>query len=115
MKAKPDSLMPENFPSWLTSAGDALMLAVHAQPGARRDAVVGEYDGRLKIALTTPPIEGRANQALVKFLAKRLAITRTSIELVSGDTARAKRFRISGLNTNELIERLAPDEKKEQV
>ncbi|MEG1832423.1 MAG: DUF167 family protein [Burkholderiaceae bacterium] len=98
--------MPDHFPSWLTLAGDDLVLAVHAQPGARRDAIVGEHGGRLKVALTTPPIEGRANQALIKFLAKRLAITRASIDLLSGETSREKRFRIHGLEATDLIERL---------
>lgn len=85
------------------------MLAVHAQPGARRDAVVGEHGGRLKIALTAPPLEGRANAAMIKFLAKRLNVPRASVQLVAGETSREKRFRVDGLDAATLLERLAPD------
>lgn len=115
MKAKPDSRMSPPLPSWLSTTSGLLTVAVHAQPGARRDAIVGEHGGRLKIALTTPPIEGRANQALIKFLAKRLGLPRSAIELISGETSREKRLRISGLSVAALLDSLVADEKKEQV
>lgn len=91
------------------------MLAVHAQPGARRAAVVGEHGGRLKIALTAPPLEGRANAALIKFLAERLGVPRATIELVAGETSREKRFAVVGLGAAELVARLAPEEKGGQA
>lgn len=84
-------------------------MAIHAQPGAKREAIVGEHGDRLKIALTTPPIEGRANQALLKFLAKTLGLPRASIELLSGETSREKRVRIEGLSADDLIARLGLD------
>lgn len=115
MKAKHDSLTPPVLPSWLSVSGEALMLAVHAQPGARRAAVVSEHGGRLKIALLAPPLEGRANAALVKFLAERLAVPRAAIRIEAGESSREKRLRVSGLTADQLIGRLAPDKKKEQV
>ena len=58
---------------WVTSHAEGAVLAVHAQPGAKRDAIVGEYDGKLKVALTAPPVDGKANEKLMKFLASELA------------------------------------------
>lgn len=110
MKAKGDSRTPPRLPPWLGSSGDALTIAIHAQPGAKREAVVGEHGDRLKIALNTPPIEGRANQALLKFLAKTLGLPRASISLLSGETSREKRVRVEGLGAEDLLARLGMNE-----
>ena len=72
-------------------------MSVHARPGAKKDAVVGEYNGRLKLSLNAPPVDGRANAAAVAFLAKRLGVAKSCVELISGDTGRAKRFVVHGV------------------
>lgn len=111
MKAKGNSRTPPRLPPWLGSSGDALTIAVHAQPGAKREAIVGEHGDRLKIALTTPPVEGRANQALLKYLAKTLGLPRSAVSLVSGETSREKRVRIEGLSPDDLMARLGVGER----
>jgi uncharacterized protein len=77
-----------------TSAG--VTLAVRAQPGARKTAILGVYsDGlaaQLKIAVHAPPLEGRANAALVEFLAEVFSLPKSAIEIVSGESSRSKVF-----------------------
>lgn len=81
-------------------------MAVHAQPGAKRDAVVGEYDGKLKIALTAPPVDGKANEKLLKFLASQLGVAKSGLSLISGDTNRSKRILVRGLSASDLAAKL---------
>ena len=75
--------------------GDALLLVVRVQPRASRVRVLGVHDGTaLKIALTAPPVEGAANQALCQWLAEELRIAKSRITIVSGEHSRNKRVRI---------------------
>jgi uncharacterized protein (TIGR00251 family) len=85
---------------------DGLILPVRAQPGARRNGVQGEQNGALKVAVTAPPEDGRANQALVEVLREELGLKRSQIKLIAGQTSRDKRFLIRGLTHEELAERL---------
>ena len=77
-------------------------LAVRAQPGARKNAVVGEHSGALKVAVTAPPEDGRANAALVEVLRAWLGLKRSQIELASGATNRNKVFLIRGVTAEGL-------------
>jgi uncharacterized protein (TIGR00251 family) len=92
-------------PPWLRMEGEAALIDVHVQPGARRDEIVGEYGGRLKIAIVAPPLDGRANAALVDVLARRLGLPRSAVRLVAGASGRAKRLRVDtgGLAAAEVV------------
>lgn len=94
---------------WLISTNDGLSLLVHAQPGAKRDSIVGEYNGRLKLSLNAPPVDGKANAKLCSFLAERLGVPKNAVRLVSGETNRAKRFSISGIDAAAALSALQPD------
>ncbi len=72
------------------------VLVVRIQPRASKNGIVIQSDGSLKIRLTAPPVDGAANEALVKFLAEILGVGRSQIEIISGHTSREKRIRISG-------------------
>jgi uncharacterized protein len=85
---------------------EGCVLPVRAQPGARRAGVQGEQAGALKVAVTAPPEDGRANQALVEELRKALGVKRSQVELIGGQTSRDKRFLIRGLTRAELEQRL---------
>lgn len=73
-------------------------LAVRAQPGAKKTAIVGAYGegeaAQLKVAVQAPPVEGRANEALIAFLAKLFGVPKRSVELVSGELSRSKVFKL---------------------
>ena len=69
---------------------------MRVQPRARRNSVVGELGEALKIALTSPPVDGRANEACIEFLAELLAIPRSSVSIASGQSSRNKVIRIAG-------------------
>ena len=93
----------------LTDSGDGCVLLVRAHPGAKRNAITGIHDGALKVSLTTPPTDGRANEALIAFLAEKLDLPRARISLVAGQTNRSKAFRITGLDAEEVRALLSPD------
>ena len=86
---------------------EGLVLPVRAQPGARRNSVQGEQGGLLKVAVTAPPEDGRANKALTEALREALDLKRSQVALLSGATSRDKRFLIRGLKPQELRARLA--------
>jgi uncharacterized protein (TIGR00251 family) len=86
---------------------DGCLLAVRAQPGARKTAVLGEHAGALKVAVTAPPEDGRANEALVEVLRDWLGLRRSQVELAGGATNRNKQFLIRGLTPDELAALLA--------
>jgi len=94
------------LPIALRDSADGCILPVRVHPGAKRNAITGVHDGALKISLTTPPTDGRANDALIAFLATYLKIPRASITLITGATSRSKAVRITGLTTAELESRL---------
>jgi uncharacterized protein (TIGR00251 family) len=81
---------------FLRSADNGVTLAVRAQPGAKKTAISGVYgegdSAQLKIAVHAPPIEGRANEALIGFLAETFGLPKRSVELVSGELSRSKVF-----------------------
>ena len=77
---------------------EGVVLPVRAQPGARKAGVLGEQAGALKVAVTAPPEDGRANKALVEALRELLELKRSQIELLSGQTSRDKRFLLRGVS-----------------
>ena len=89
----------------------AVVLRVHAQPGGGRSAVTGRYGDAVKVKVAAPPVEGRANDALVAFLAKELGLKSSDVTLVAGQSSRTKRVRLGGLDPDgaaAAIERLLP-------
>jgi hypothetical protein len=86
----------------LRDTPDGCTLTVRVHPGVRRNAITGEHDGALKISLTTPPTDGRANDALIAFLADRLKVPRARILLLTGATSRSKTLRLNGLTADQV-------------
>lgn len=91
----------------LTETTAGVSFAVRVQPRARQSAVVGEHDSALKIALNAPPLDGRANAALLQFLAEVLGIWRSRISILTGEQSRQKVVRVSGMTAAEAAVRLA--------
>ena len=86
--------------------GAAVRVGVHVQPRASRSEIVGLHGAALKVRLQAPPVDGAANEALVRLLADRLGVPRTSVHVVAGTTSRAKTVEIEG-TTEEAVRALA--------
>ena len=85
---------------------ETALLVVRVTPRAARDEIAGWQGDELRVRLRAPPVDGRANEALLRLLASRLSVPTSSIELVSGATARVKRLRVEGLSEEDLRQRL---------
>jgi uncharacterized protein len=81
---------------WLREVPGGVTLEILVQPRASRTRVVGEHDGRLKIQLAAPPVDGEANAALLEFLARALGARRAEVTLERGETGRRKTVRVAG-------------------
>jgi uncharacterized protein (TIGR00251 family) len=79
---------------------------VRVQPRARKNAILGELGDALKLALTAPPVEGRANEVCIEFLAEFLKVPRSSVTIAAGQTSRNKVVRVRGLTATEVADRL---------
>jgi hypothetical protein len=89
-----------------SSGGVTFPVKVH--PRAKKNAITGEVGDALKVSLTTPPIDGKANASCVEFFAKLLKVPRSSVTIASGETSRAKVIRVAGLSAEEVRRRIAP-------
>ncbi len=67
-----------------------MMIKVHIQPGAKKNEIVGPYGDAIKIRLKAPPVDGKANDALIEFLAEKLDVPKANITIKSGHTSRTK-------------------------
>ncbi|MGA9510028.1 MAG: DUF167 domain-containing protein [Candidatus Sulfotelmatobacter sp.] len=84
----------------------SVTFAVKVHPHARKNAISGELGNALKVSLTSPPVDGRANQSCIDFFAKLLKAPRTSVTIASGQTSRRKVISISGLSAEEIRRRI---------
>lgn len=92
---------------WLRENGGRTTLTLHIQPGAKKTEVAGIHGDALKIRLAAPPVDGKANAALIAFVADRLGLARSAVALKSGQTSRRKVLEISAA-PDDTIQRLIP-------
>ncbi len=83
--------------SWLQARGDGVVFTLHIQPGAKTTAVVGLHGEALKLRLAAPPVDGKANDCLLAYVASTLGVPKARVELVSGQSSRSKRVAVSGI------------------
>jgi uncharacterized protein (TIGR00251 family) len=88
------------------NSADGVAFAVKVHPRARKNAITGEFGDALKLSLTSPPVDGRANQACIEFFAKLLMVPRSSVTIASGQTSREKVIRVEGLSVGDLRRKL---------
>jgi uncharacterized protein len=81
--------------AWARKISGGWLLAIHTQPGARKNEVAGIHGDALKIRVAAPPVEGRANAALAAFIAKALGVPRKSVTVVKGESSRRKTVLVS--------------------
>ena len=87
-----------------TPAGTTFAVKVH--PRAKKNAITGEVGDALKLALTAPPVDGKANEACIDFFAKLLKVPRSSVTIAAGQTSRNKVIRVAGLSAEDVKQRL---------
>jgi uncharacterized protein (TIGR00251 family) len=85
-------------------AGVTFSVKIHAR--AKKNAITGELGDALKVSLTAPPIDGRANEACIEFFAKLLKVPRSSVTIASGPTSRNKVIRVAGCSADEIRNRI---------
>ena len=98
------SVVPEMIAIQTSKQGVSFAVKVH--PRAKKNAITGELGDALKMSLTTPPVEGRANEACIELLAKLLKVPRSSVTIASGQTSRNKVIRVTGVSREYVIDRL---------
>jgi len=95
--------------SWCSALPDGgVRVAVQIQPNAKKTEVVGVLDDALKIKLAAQPIEGKANEALVKWLASSLGVSRSSVTLTHGQTSKKKLLEVAGVGLEDVVRLLNP-------
>ena len=92
----------------LAERDGAVTFSVRVQPRSSRDAIEGEWQGALKVRLTAPPVDDRANEALRRLLAERLKLPLAAVTIVSGERSRTKRVEVRGASVQQ-IRALAAD------
>ena len=94
------------MPAWYVSSGDCITLILHVQPGAKYTSVAGLHGDALKIRFAAPPIEGRANDALLRFIADFFKVPVRNVMLKQGEQSRHKRVEVRGslINPDSLLE-----------
>ena len=88
------------------SGDGSVVIRLHVQPGAGRTAVVGRHGDALKVRVGAPPEKGRANDACAGLVAELAGVEASAVELAAGGTSRGKRFRVTGVDVEELVRRL---------
>ncbi|MGA7686610.1 MAG: DUF167 domain-containing protein [Terriglobales bacterium] len=91
----------------IANSATGATFAVKVHPRAKKNAITGEIGDALKVALTAPPVNGKANAACIEFFARLLKVPRSSVTIASGETSRNKVVRVQGLSAEEVHARLA--------
>jgi uncharacterized protein (TIGR00251 family) len=92
--------------TWAAPDGDGTRLRLHVQPRASRTEIAGPHGDALRIRLAAPPVDGAANDALLRFLAERLGVPRSTLSLVAGESSRRKTVRAATLAPDVVASRL---------
>ncbi|QPJ66511.1 MAG: YggU family protein [Candidatus Nitrohelix vancouverensis] len=92
----------------INECAEGSQFSILVQPRSSKNQIVGLQEQRLKVKLTSPPVDGQANQLCIKFLAKAINIRASALSIVSGQTSRKKTIRVEGLTPDELQSRLSP-------
>ncbi len=85
-----------------TEKDGSLIFDVRVVPRASKSEIVGDLDGALKIRIASPPVDGAANAELIKVLAKKFSVSKSAVEIVSGQTSKTKQIKIIGGNASNL-------------
>lgn len=87
----------------LTEKNNALVFTVRVVPRASKSEIAGSLDGALKVRIASPPVDGAANAELVKLLSKTFGVAKNAVEILSGQTAKTKQVKISGVGAEDFL------------
>lgn len=93
-------------PVWLRETENGVEITLYVQPGAKKTEIVGEFDGALKLRVLAPPVEGKANAAVLAFFARNCGVSKSRVSLLSGELNRHKRVRIEGVAVVQILQQL---------
>ncbi len=104
------------FPSGIVRDGkDGVILTVHVQPNASKTECVGVHGDAFKIRLAARPVDGAANDELIRFVAEQCVVSRANVQIQAGAGARRKRLRVTGITAQKVLERLLFRHRKDPV
>lgn len=98
--------LSDQLPPWLSSSADGVFIDLVVQPRASKNEICGVMEDRLKIRITSPPVEGAANKLCCSFFAKQFKIAKSNVAVFTGEKSRQKRIVISGLRVEEVLVKL---------
>jgi len=90
----------------MQQTASGVIFAIKVHPRAKKNAITGEVGDALKVSITAPPVDGKANEACVEFFAKLLNVPRSSVTITAGQSSRNKVIRVAGLSAEEVSRRL---------
>lgn len=96
-----------NGVSWVRSSDAGVIIDIYVAPRASRTRAVGEHDGRLKLQVAAPPVDGEANDAITRFVASAVGVSRSAVRIASGSTGKRKSVAIDGVDASTVIEALS--------
>lgn len=84
----------------------AVTIRLRVQPRAPKTEIAGEHDGAIRLRIAAPPVDGKANEECVRYLAKLLKVSATSVEIIAGESSRNKVIRVSNMSARRVLEAL---------
>jgi uncharacterized protein (TIGR00251 family) len=97
--------------TWIRSEKTGCIIELHVQPQARKNEIVCIHNNRLKVKIKSPPVDGKANESLIEFIAETLGLRISALELIKGETSRQKQILVHGVTASQvetmLLKRIA--------
>ena len=97
------------LPAWVTDIPGGCQLTIRVTPGASHSEICGAGQSWLKVRIKAPPVDGKANKELIRFLAKLLKTPKSSVEICSGSCSRLKRIRVKGVTVEKFLNKSEPN------
>jgi len=101
----------DNLPAWIQECPEGCQLTLRVSPRASRSEICAAEESWLKVRLKAPPVDGKANQELIAFMAKLLKVPKSAVEICTGESSRLKRIRIHGIKPAGFFEKTRLNEK----
>jgi hypothetical protein len=98
-----NDLSPNFLPEWIQESPEGCQLTLRVTPRASRTEIAAVEEKWIKVRLKAPPVDGKANQELINFFSKLLRVSKSAVEICTGESSRLKRIRIKGLNPSDFL------------